>query len=144
MVVNPIWPLLAIALSGAVPGLLWLAYNAYAMNSATRSREFIVAASGIVGAALIAGLLFGLRASIPPQVFPYLLLLLIAWKMMAGYFVYLDQDRNLDLFQYYGGAVRRGLLPMIGIAFLGRVVGVNLAQVSPLLGMLFYDRVFLG
>ena len=142
-VVNPGWPLIAIALSGAVPGLLWLAYNAYAINSATRDREFTFVIFGILGAAVISGSVFALADVIPSQTFPYVLLILVTWKMMAAYFVHLDQERSLELFEYYGGRVRGGFLPMIAIDIVGRIIGLSLAETLPAVRALFYDRNFL-
>ena len=141
--VNPFWPLIATALSGVIPGLLWMAYNAQAIGSATRRREFSFVLGGILGAAMISALLFSLSDILPRHVFPYLLLLLVAWKMFAAYFTFLDQEHSLELFAHYGGRVRNGLLPMIVVCTVARLVEAGLSKTSPALGALFFDRGFL-
>ena len=71
-------------------------------------------------------------------------LLLVAWKMTVGYILYLEQERSLELFEYFGGKLGRGglrLIPVILVAVL--CAGIAHSQ-SPILGALFGEGFFLS
>ena len=142
--VNPFWPLLCLVLTGILPGVLWFLYNGTALGSATRRRQVITGGLGILGSLALAAGLHSLRLTIPAEVFSYLGLLLVAWKVTIGYILYLDQERSLELFEYFGGQLGRGflrLIPVIGVAIL--CAGVAHFQ-SPILGALFCEGFFLS
>ena len=142
--VNPFWPLLCLVLTGILPGVLWFLYNAVALGSATRRRQVIVGGLGILGSLALAAGLHGLRASIPSEVFPYLGLLLVAWKVTIGYLLYLDQEHSLELFEYFGGQLRRGFLRLLLVIVVATLCAVIAHMQTPILGALFGEGFFLA
>ncbi len=142
--VNPFWPLLCLVLTGILPGVLWFLYNGTALGSATRRRQVIVGGLGILGSLALAAGLHSLRPSIPAEVFPYLGLLLVAWKVTIGYVLYLDQDRSLELFEYFGGQLGRGVLRLIPFIVVAILCAGYAHFQSPILGALFGEGFFLS
>ena len=142
--VNPFWPLLALVLTGVLPGVLWFLYNGRALGSATRRRELAVGAVGILGSLACAAALQSLRPSIPAGIFPYIGLLLIGWKVSIGYLLHIDQTRSLELYTYFGGRLGKGVLLLILVIVLAVFFGAMAHNLSPILGALFGERFFLS
>lgn len=142
--VNPFWPLLALVLTGILPGVLWFLYNGRALGSATRRRELVVGAIGILGALACASALQALRPSVPSAVFPYVGLLLVGWKVSIGYLLHIDQARSLELYLHFGGRPGKGVLLLIPVLVLAVVFGALAHNLSPVLGALFGERFFLS
>ena len=142
--VNPFWPLLFLVLTGILPGVLWFLYNGMALRSATRRRQLIVGGLGVLGSLALAAGLQGLRPSIPAEVFPYLGLLLVAWKVTVGYLLYLDQGHSLELFEYFGGQLGRGILRLLLVIVVATLCAVLAHMQSPILGALFGEGFFLA
>ena len=142
--VNPFWPLLALVLTGILPGVLWFLYNGRALGSATRRRELAIGAVGILGSLGCAAALQSLRPSIPAGIFPYIGLLLVAWKVMIGYLLHIDQARSVELYQYFGGRLGKGFLLLILVLVLSVFLSALAHNQSPILGALFGERFFLS
>ena len=142
--VDPFWPLLSMLLTGLLPGVLWFLYNGRALGSATRRRELAIAGIGILGTLACALALDALRPQIPITVFPYVSLSLVAWKLMIGYLLHIDQARSVELFAHFGGRPGKGFLLMLPVIVLATVFGTIAHNLSPTLGALFGERFFLS
>ena len=141
-VVRPFWPLFAGALTGTVPAMLWFAYNSHAMGSATRRRELMLAAVGILGAVVASAMLLLLRDRIPASAFSYSVIGLVTWKLLLSYAIYVDQARSIEIFQYYGGRLRNGFIPFVVVGTAIRAVGSAVYLEAPILGILIFDHLF--
>ena len=142
--VNPFWPLLSLVLTGILPGVLWFLYNGRALGSATWRRQALVAGAGVLGSLACALALGAARPSIPASAFPYLGLSLVAWKVMIGYLLHIDQARSVELYQYFGGRLGKGFLLLILVLVLSVFLGTLAHNQSPILGALFGERFFLS
>lgn len=129
LAVDPLWPLLATMLVGGWFGLPWLAFNAWAIGSATRISETVFCAVAYVGAIAIAvgvsALLVG--DALDLNTLRYLFLASIGWKLAFAYAAMFRQQASLELFEYYGGTKRNGL-PVVIIAAV--VMGQFVADAS--------------
>ena len=119
-VVSPIWPLFSIMFAGNWLAMPWFAFNAYAVGSPTRGREAVIAAAGLFGKAALAIGLVALVAGevVPKPALKYLAVALAVWKLGFAYWLYSLQSRTFHLFEYYGGTVRKGFVPVIAGAVL--------------------------
>lgn len=127
LVVQPIWPLLAGMLGGLWLGLPWLVFNAYAMGSATKTKETVIAVlmflAIVVSSVAIAGLV---GDTIPDRAFGFLLLGVQLMKLGVYYALQGLQSRSFELHQYYGGTVKNGMILVIAGAFLrSTVLGIS-------------------
>jgi hypothetical protein len=113
--VNPFWPLLGTMLGGCWLGLPWFAFNAAAMGSATRRREWAWLIGGLlVSAALGGGLLFAAGAHLlPARAFRYAVVGLTAWRLLVAYLVFSLQQASFELHQHFGGPSRNGALLVV-------------------------------
>jgi len=119
LAVDPLWPLL-----GLMPGGVWLSWpwflvNGYAVGSPTREREFACVMGGLVGATLITTVilyLLGIEV-IDQRGVKYALLILIVWKIGVSYVLYSLQSRTIQIYEYYGGVLRNGLVVLVVGAF---------------------------
>ena len=141
---DPFWPLLALLLTGILPGVLWFLYNGRALGSATWRRQIAVAGVGILGALACAFALDAARPSIPASAFPYIGLSLVAWKVTIGYVLHIDQAHGVELYQHFGGRLGKGFLLLILVIVLSVVFGTLAHNHSPILGALFGERFFLS
>jgi len=131
VVVNPVWPLLASMLAGAWLALPWFALNSFALGSATRRREWVLAAVTLPVAFLLLLGMGLLRAweVVPPGAMPYLAVGLTVWKLTVAYQLFTLQQRSFALHEYYGGTVRNGMFVLLAGSFFGRTaVGELLGQ----------------
>lgn len=119
LAVNPFWPLLGVMFGGAWLSWPWFVFNAYAVGSPTRRRELAAAAGGFVGGAGLLYLLLSLIGGevVPQRGLPYLLTILVLWKLGISYWLYVLQARTFELYTYFGGTVRNGIVVLIA-AFL--------------------------
>ncbi|MCA9577129.1 MAG: hypothetical protein H6726_30490 [Sandaracinaceae bacterium] len=120
VVVNPLWPFLALMVAGSLVGGTWLALNAFAMGSATRRREVAALVAILVGMlVLIVGISVLHRAEVfPTWTLPYVRIGVRVARMLPAYFVFTWQSRSFALFTYVGGEVRNGLWFLLAIFFL--------------------------
>ncbi|HVJ20290.1 MAG TPA: hypothetical protein VM686_32970 [Polyangiaceae bacterium] len=125
-IVDPKWPFFASMFAGAWLAFPWFVINAFALGGARRYGDLLI--SGLllaVNAALIVGTSALLsRMVLTEQSYPYVLLVPVAVRLVAFYVLYLRQAKTFELFEYFGGTPRNGLLLVIAGSFLrGRVLG---------------------
>jgi hypothetical protein len=115
LTVNPFWPLLASMLAGTWLALPWYAVNAAAMGSATRRRELAWVVGGLAAsAALGATLLWALDAGhVTPRAFRYLLVGVVAWRLVVAYALFSLQQPSFELHRHFGGSARNGALLVV-------------------------------
>jgi hypothetical protein len=128
---NPFWILLASMLGGAWLAWPWFVFNAIAIGSATRVKEIALVAAGVAGSIV---LYFGLEEAISRSVIdersaPYAVLVIVAYKLGISYALHLLQSRSFQLHEYFGGAVRSGMLLVI-VGALARSSVLNQLQGS--------------
>jgi hypothetical protein len=121
LAVNPIWPLLGMMFGGAWLCWPWFALNALAIGSATRRAEIVTLVFGAAATAASAAAVGTLlqNGSIGEQQLPYAVLSLITVKLLVAYRVQLWQSRSFELFEYFGGAAKSGMLVLV-LAWFGR------------------------
>jgi hypothetical protein len=114
--VNPFWPMLCVMFVGAGLSWTWFVLNGIAMGSPTRKRELAIAIGGLVGNAV---LLIGVIATHDQLGFdgqltlPYLLLVVVVWKLGVSYVLYMLQAGSFGIYEYYGGTVQNGWIGLI-------------------------------
>ncbi len=126
LIVNPMWPLLAIMFAGVWLSLPWFVFNAFALGSPTRRKELVVALMGPVGMLALSFVLplLVLLLKLPKGAIPYLLLVLTLWKLGVAYWLFDLQKQSFALHEYFGGRVRNGML-VVGAGFLLRPLVLN-------------------
>ena len=115
-VVRPFWPLLATMMAGTWVSLPWFVFNAHAVGSPTRFRETLIAAGGFFAFVATAALLLELEARgviVGPLRAQLGVLGLTALKLGFAYALCILQSRTFALYEYYGGAVRNGMLVLL-------------------------------
>jgi hypothetical protein len=115
LAVNPFWILLASMLGGTWLAWPWFIFNALAIGSTTRVKEIALVAVGIAGSV---ALFFGIEALLASSVLDqrssaYAVLVVVAYKLGISYVLHLLQSRSFQLHEYFGGAVRNGMLLVI-------------------------------
>jgi hypothetical protein len=120
LVVDPMWPLLAVMIAGSLPGFAWLTFNAVAVGSPTRVREIGLCIAGVLGSALLLVALGGVAVAteVPRTAYPYLPLVAVGWKLVCAYAASAQQQGAVELFEYFGGHKRNGLPALLVLAFL--------------------------
>lgn len=121
LVVNPVFPLLTLMMAGAWLGVPWFILNGFAMGSASRRKETVLALLLVPGLLLLFFLLgVLLHAGVLTQAsMPYAFTGTLVWKLAVGYVLYNLQQRGFALHEYYGGVVRNGVLVLVASVFLG-------------------------
>ena len=125
LAVNPFWILLASMLGGAWLAWPWFIFNAFAIGSASRVKEIALVLAGIAGSVV---LFFGIEALLASSVLDqrsaaYAVLVVVAYKLGISYVLHLLQSRSFQLHEYFGGAVRNGmLLVIVGLLARGSVL----------------------
>ncbi len=123
--VRPLWPLLAIMFCGMWLSWPWFVLNSLAVGSPTRRKEWTWVAVGFAGLILLfAGLTYAANSpavismlGTPDNWIAYALLPFSIWKLFISFKIYFLQSRSLEIYIYYGGIVRNGvLLLLIGFA----------------------------
>jgi hypothetical protein len=116
VIVNPFWPLLCVMFVGAGVSWAWFVLNGFAMGSPTRKRELGIAIVGLAGnVALLLGVLGSHdRLGVDSELaLPYLLLVVVVWKIGASYWLYMLQAGSFGIYEYYGGNVQNGWFALI-------------------------------
>jgi hypothetical protein len=140
--VNPFWPLLAFMFAGVWASWSWFLFNGYIVGSPTFGKECRIAMIGLAGAVIFFGIggtflgSHGYSVANPSKYLPYLLSVLLLWKLWISYLLLHEQSRTFEIFLHYGGTVRNGVFAMIAAALFSPVVVKALAQIHPLLGHL--------
>jgi hypothetical protein len=117
--VDPMWPLFAVMFGGAWLAWPWFIFNAFAIGSPTRRREAMLAAAGLagtIGVAMLFGLLIATHVLHKEQTWLALLAITL-WKLGVSYWLFAWQRRTFELYQYFGGVTRNGVLVVVAAAF---------------------------
>jgi hypothetical protein len=136
MTVNPFWPLLCMMFVGAGLSWAWFVVNGIAMGSPTRKRELALAIGGLLGNA---ALLIGVSGTYQnlgidgEMALPYLLLIVVVWKIAVSYVLYMLQASSFGIYEYYGGAVQNGWFGLILAYIAWRMLLVPALSSVPLL-----------
>ena len=110
--VNPIFPFLSFMVGGLWIAWPWLAFNGMAVGSPTWRREWVwLVASVVVAGALLlvwaelvnSEVLSGLSARYAGLTIPLV-------KLSALYAVFVLQSRTIEIYEYYGGVLRNGVI----------------------------------
>jgi hypothetical protein len=112
---NPFWMFLATMLGGVWLGWSWFALNSVATGSASRNKELSLIGVGLAGSValtLFGGYLIG-SGKLHVDNLGYAATALIVWKLGISYQVHLWQARSFELYEYFGGRVRSGLLMLM-------------------------------
>ncbi len=135
LAVRPFWPLLAVMFGGVWLSWSWFAFNGFILGSPSRVRELVTIVFGLVGGVILALLITTLHGNgvLSETALPYATLVLVAWKLLVSYRIYVLQTRMLELYVHFGGTVRNG----IGILVVG-------ALITPRLMRLFAEFPFLS
>ncbi len=132
-VVDPLWPLLTIMFGGAALSWIWFVWNGFAVGSPSRKKELALAVGGFFGSfAILIGIIFLADAEILSGLATrYALIVLTVWKLGISYWLYTLQTRGFHLYEYFGGAVKNGLLlALVGGYFFQQLL--YKAELSPL------------
>ena len=118
LTVNPFFPLLAVMVGGFWLAVPWFALNGAAMGSATRRREWLWLAGGLlVTGALGGALLHGLVTdAVPARAVRYAVVALVALRLVVAYAVFTLQQASFELHRHFGGLVRNGVLVLVAAA----------------------------
>jgi hypothetical protein len=138
LAVNPFWPFLGVMFGGVWLSWPWFVLNGFAIGSPTRRKEIAIAAGGL---ALCAVLLLGVaaltaRGYIPQTRIPYVILLLTAVKLGVTYWLHIVQSSTFEVYEYYGGIARQGILPVLAGFYLTEAAGAKLLAAAPFLFVL--------
>ena len=134
--VSPFWPLLCVMLFGAGLSWTWFVLNGIAMGSPTRKREIGIAIGGLLGNLLLllgVSATYGLLEVNKEVAIPYLLLVVVVWKLGVSYVLYTLQSGSFGIYEYYGGAVKNGLSGLILAYLVRRMLLVPALSGVPLL-----------
>jgi len=120
LVVDPKWPLFAFMFAGAWLALPWYVVNSFALGRANRVSDAAIAAGGFIVNVATGLLLAKLPAdlAITERSYVYLQLLPVAIKLVTAYVLYTRQSVTFELFEYFGGKAKSGLLIVIAGSFL--------------------------
>ena len=122
--VDPMWPLLALMLSGNALGLAWFAFNSRALGSATAAREWAYIAASVIGCVLLA-LAIGWAMQngvLDDSAIQYAALAFPALKLSLGYALYVSQSRSTELILHFGGVLRNGAVGLLVCFVIARSV----------------------
>jgi len=122
--VNPLFPLLGLMFGGAWLAWPWFAFNAAAMGSPTRKREWQIVAGALLGSMVLALLVIWADREhvVSTYTVRFAILGLQVWKLGCAYKLQTMQSRTFELFEYYGGTPRNGLVLVIASSLLRSVV----------------------
>jgi len=115
--VSPDMPLLGVILFGSVVTWPWLAFNSFAIGSASKDKECWLCAVGAFGGFALAFGLVTLAEHLPVWVHPYLALVYLAWKLGFTYPIYFLQSRSFELYEFHGGCVVRNRVAFLFALF---------------------------
>lgn len=119
LVVTPFWPILAGMMGGLWIGLPWFLFNGYAMGSASRVKETIVAGVALAAVVVTAVIMLMIFDDQADRSVRFAVLALQLVKLAAYYTLNAMQSRSFQLHRYYGGAAKNGV-PLVIAAVLLR------------------------
>jgi len=119
--VNPLYPMLAWMFAGVWFAFPWFAFNSFAIGSPTRRTELAWLVGGLVVPTVVGmGLLTARVAGVLPSwSAPYIGLAILVLKLVVVYAVYVLQSRTVEIYEYYGGKLVNGVLPLLAALYLG-------------------------
>jgi hypothetical protein len=126
MIVDPKWPFFASMFAGGWLAFPWFVVNAFALGGTRRYGDLAISLGGLAGNAAISVAMAVLLNSmiLTERSFPFVMLLPVAVRLVVFYVLYLRQQTTFELFQYFGGTARNGLILVIAGGFLrARVLG---------------------
>lgn len=117
---NPIFPFLSFLIGGLWIAWPWLAFNGIAIGSPTRSRELMWLGGSVVAVGVIIIVLSQLILAeiLVGPASRYAALSIPIVKLAALYAVYVLQARTIEIYEYYGGVLRNGLLVLVAMILL--------------------------
>lgn len=132
--VDPLWPFLALMMAGPWLGFPWFVFNGMAIGSARLKREITWVVFGWLGVvALFGGLyLLVVQLNLGKVEVGYLKFAPVVWLMITGYVLHFSQARSAQLFAYFGGTLRNGMLIALAGAFFVREPLGEALQALPL------------
>jgi len=116
--VNPLWPFLSIMLGGVWISWSWFAFNAVAVGSPTLRKEIAWVVVGLVVSVALVIFTFYLEASgilTTKARVQYALLVLTVWQLGVTYVLYELQSRTIQIYEYFGGKLRNGLIVVVAV-----------------------------
>jgi hypothetical protein len=115
-VVNPLWPFFALMFAGSWLALPWFAFNGFAMGSASRRRELLVAllATPLKLALFLFLMMVHMKSGLPESALRYFLVGVTVLKLGMGYWLLNLQQPAFSLYQYFDGPVRNGV-PLVAV-----------------------------
>lgn len=131
LVVDPVWPLLGVMLGGVWLGWPWLLLNGRALGSPNWTGQARLLAVGLgVTIALAVAIVMLIEADIIRTATHIRLALLAVtvWKLGISYKVHALQAGTFELFRYYGGAPRSGVMPLLLGVYVGRSLVLGLIE----------------
>ncbi|MFT3807522.1 hypothetical protein [Arenimonas sp.] len=129
LAVDPMWPLFAQMLAGSWLGLPWFLLNSLALGSPTRNREILWMLFCVFGTL---GLYFAYMHVVDQELLGVTarriaVLSFVVLKLIVGYVLYLKQSRVFEIWTYYGGQARNGVIVLMVGAFIGRAFVLDAA-----------------
>lgn len=125
----PMWPLLAFMFAGTWLAWPWFLFNSHAMGSPWFRRDAIVVGLGLVGAvAFVLGMGWGIDVeAFGPDAVPYVLLVLVGWKLAIGYALFTSQEGSFELLEAYEERepppVPAYVVLLVGVVLKSRLLG---------------------
>ncbi|NML43924.1 hypothetical protein HHL11_09200 [Ramlibacter sp. G-1-2-2] len=118
--VDPIWPLFGFMFGGTWLAWPWFVVNGHAVGSPTRWRETALVALGFLGSFGLLFLVFWALAEgyLGRSDAWWALLVVTLWKMGVSYGLFVLQRRTFELYAWFGGRVRNGILVVAAAFFL--------------------------
>ncbi len=139
--VHPIWPFFSVMFVGVWLAWPWFILNAFAMGSPNRKKEILTAIGGVLGSFVIVLLIGLIRSKTSVDEWginfsAYAHLAIIVWHLGISYYLFVLQAETFDLYTYFGGVVRNGLLVVIAGVFFGIKLMGPVFEAFPLLRLL--------
>ncbi len=132
LTVNPVWPLFGIMFGGAWLSFTWYALNGFALGCPNRLKTLFWAIGGFVGSfvfILIISYFANIGLVIKANI-PYILLLLLCWKLGVAYYLYILQVRTFHIYEYFGNTVQNGIIVVILAFVFGNKIVLGLFKSS--------------
>lgn len=129
LTVNPIWPLFGVMFAGTWLAWPWFIFNGIAMGSPTLRKEIAIAIGGFVGATVLiyAIAVLGTQGFLGGNI-KYSLLALTVYKLGISYWLYVTQARGFEIYSYFDGIVRNGIVIVFLAAIFGRRILATLSE----------------
>lgn len=112
---NAIWPLLGVMLAGVWLGYPWALYNTWAVDGEGRAAQ---AKTLFVSLGFILALSFGVVWLVEEEwmsirVFRYVWTAVIVLKLWGPHRVFMTQNREVELREYFGATLRNGAIILV-------------------------------